>query len=92
MVKFPCIKFPSFLNKSLVFYFVKPRPFLIHNKNLFKFLKSLKDRKKCDETNMIYKQQSAVEFYNNKLDRQSEACDQKEKLILTLFIIEISLV
>ena len=41
---------------------------------------------------MIYKQQSAVEFYNNKLDRQSEACDQKEKLILTFFIKEISLV
>lgn len=37
---------------------------------------------------MIYKQQSAI----NKLDRQSEACDQKEKLILTFFIKKISLV
>ena len=41
---------------------------------------------------MTYKQQSTVEFYINKLDRQSEGCDQKEKLILTFFIKEISLV
>ena len=36
--------------------------------------------------------QSTVEFYINKLDRQNEACDQKEKLISTFFIKEISLV
>jgi hypothetical protein len=41
---------------------------------------------------MIYKQQSAVEFYTNKLDHKSEDSDQKEKLILTFFTKEISLV
>ena len=57
-----------------------PRPFLIH------YQKCIKDRKKsCDETNMNIQKQSTVEFYINKLDRQNEACDQKEKLISTFF-------